>query len=448
MELARHCWGAFPDAAWHRFDQKRVLRAFDEVPRTARFCLGVVLFALIFLVLVTGLAPTIRSGLKPLPFREPDRLAYLSLHGSSTMYDEGTLFRAAGQWADRSKTAETVAAYSWHPVELTFSQDTVRNISARVSPNFFELLGNKAALGRVFTPGDEITCPRCVVITHRLWATQFKSDRNIVGSPISVDGRFETVIGVLPESFVFIYPEVSVWLLPPWGTTIANFGDRTGAVVRMERHVILAQAKKEFVRMAETDGYSQPQMESFVSRAHQGAKIYLFFTVLSLLGGIALGSSRLGGAKTRKVKLSFRHTLRWWGFFTLKTLLLLSICFVGSLELTGRISIVLSGSVHPMVGPFSTWLFLVTAMVALSWSLHDQGRRCRFCLRRLGNEASVGTPGYLLLDWWGTELACSDGHGLLHVPEMKSSWQEFDQWVSLDESWKPLFEHEEPVHTP
>ncbi|HEX4606469.1 MAG TPA: hypothetical protein VH724_20895, partial [Candidatus Angelobacter sp.] len=101
-----------------------------------------------------------------------------------------------------------------------------------------------------------------------------------------------------------------------------------------------------------------------------------------------------------------------------------------------------------LVGPFSTWLFLVTAMIALSWSLHDQGRRCRLCLRRLSNEASVGTPSYLLLDWWGTELVCSDGHGMLHVPEMKSSWQEFDQWVSLDESWKPLFEHEEPVHTP
>ena len=170
--------------------------------------------------------------------------------------------------------------------------------------------------------------------------------------------------------------------------------------------------------------------------------------MLSLLGGIALGSSRLGGAKTRKIKLSFQHTLRWWGFFTLKTLLLLAICFVGSLELTGKLSVMFTGSVHPLVGPFSTWLFLVTAMIALSWSLHDQGRRCRFCLRRLGNEASVGTPGYLLLDWWGTELVCSDGHGLLHVPEMKSSWQEFDQWVSLDESWKPLFENEEPVHTP
>jgi MacB-like periplasmic core domain len=448
MELARHCWGAFPDAAWHRFSQKKVVRAFEEVPRTARFCLGTAFGALLLLVLVTGLAPTIRAGFKALPFQQPDRLAYLSMRGSFIKHDEENLFRSAQKWGDQSKTAAMVAAYSWHPVSLIFPHDIVNDISARVSPNFFALLGSKPVLGRVFAPGDEASCGQCVVITHRLWTAEYNSDRNIVGTKIFIDGRPGTVIGVLPENFVFIFPEVSVWLLPPWGTTTKNFADRTGAVLRMAPGATLAQAKDELSRLADSDGYGQPQMESFVSRAHQGAKLYLFFTVLSLLGGIALGSSRLRGAKTRKIKLSFRHTLRWWGFFSLKTLLLLAICFVGSLELIGRLSIIFTGSVHPLVGPFSTWLFLVTAMVALSWSLHDQGRRCRLCLRRLGNEASVGTPSYLLLDWWGTELVCSDGHGLLHVPEMKSSWQEFDQWVSLDESWKPLFEHEEPVHTP
>jgi hypothetical protein len=448
MELTRHCWGAFPDAAWHRFDHTKVTRTLDERPRTARFCLGIILFAVLFLVLVTGFAPTIRSGFKPLPFHNPDRLAYLSMHGSFTKYDEANLFREAAKWAENSKTAEMVAAYSWHPVSLKFPHNQVNDISARVSPNFFDLLGNNAAMGRLFIPADELNCAGCVVITHRLWEAQFNSDHNVVGKTISVDGHPGTVIGVLPENFVFIFPEVSVWLLPRWGTTTNNFADRTGAVLRMDPHVSLAQAQQEFRRFAQAGGYSQPQLESFVSRARQGVKLYLFFTVLSLFGGIALGSSRLGGAKTRKLKLSFQHTVRWWGFFSLKTLLLLALCFVGSLELTGRVSIMLTGSVHPLVGPFATWLFLVTAMIALSWSLHDQGRRCRLCLRRLGNEASVGTPGYLFLDWWGTELVCSDGHGLLHVPEMKSSWQEFDQWVSLDESWKPLFEHEEPVHIP
>ena len=49
LELARHCWGAFPDAAWHRFSQKKVVRAFNEVPRTARFCLGAIFSVFVLL---------------------------------------------------------------------------------------------------------------------------------------------------------------------------------------------------------------------------------------------------------------------------------------------------------------------------------------------------------------------------------------------------------------
>jgi hypothetical protein len=126
-------------------------------------------------------------------------------------------------------------------------------------------------------------------------------------------------------------------------------------------------------------------------------------------------------------------------------LLLLATCFVFSLEACGRISILLTGSIQPLVGPSSTWLFLVSSMAALSWCLYDQTRRCRVCLKRLSNEVSVGAPSYLLLDWWGTELVCSDGHGLLHVPEMQSSWLEVEQWVQLDESWKSLFEGDHAV---
>ncbi len=447
LEIMRHCWGAFPDAAWHRFDQKKAVRAYEEVPRSARFCLGAIGGALLFLVLVTGFAPTIRSGFRSLPFQQPDRLAYLSFQGNFSQYDEEYLFRNVGEWGGSSKTVESAAAYSWLPVVIKAPDGLVRLNSARVSPNMFELLGNKAKLGRLFISADANGCPQCVVISHRLWKDEFKSDRGIVGKTVTVNDRPKTVIGVLPDNFGFIYPEVSIWELPHWGYTTHNLGWRTGAVLRMRPKVSLAETGEEFQRLAKNEGYDRPQLESFISRAHQGAKLYLFFSVLSLFGGIALGSSRLGGAKTRKLKLSFRYTSRWWGFFAAKTFLLLAICFVGALEITGRVSIILTGTVHPLVGPFSTWLFLVTAMIGLSWSLHDQSRRCRFCLKRLGNEASVGMASYLLLGWWGTELVCSDGHGMLHVPEMKSSWQEFDQWVSLDESWKPLFETEEAVHT-
>ena len=75
------------------------------------------------------------------------------MHGSFTKYDEENLFREAAKWAESSKTAEMVAAYSWHPVSLGFPHDQVNDISARVSPNFFDLLGNKAALGRLVYAG-------------------------------------------------------------------------------------------------------------------------------------------------------------------------------------------------------------------------------------------------------------------------------------------------------
>jgi len=70
MELTRHCWGAFPDAAFHRFDHKKVTRVLDEEPRSARFCLSAILIAVLGLILVTGFAPTIRAGFKPLPLPE------------------------------------------------------------------------------------------------------------------------------------------------------------------------------------------------------------------------------------------------------------------------------------------------------------------------------------------------------------------------------------------
>ena len=126
-----------------------------------------------------------------------------------------------------------VAAYSWHPVTLVFPDRVVNDISARVSPNFFELLGNQAAQAGSSRPADETACAHACDHTHRLWSVQFHSDRNIVGKTISVDGSVPTVIGVLPENFVFTFPEVSVWMLPHWGMTTNNFADRTGAVVRM-----------------------------------------------------------------------------------------------------------------------------------------------------------------------------------------------------------------------
>jgi MacB-like periplasmic core domain len=449
LELARHCWGAFSDAAWHRFSQERFVRALDELPRSARFCL-VSIFAIFLLALVTtGFAPTIRAGFTGLPYYQPERVAVLSVPDHDAYYPDLGLFQSALRWSKVTRTAKSVAAYSFRSSKVETEGRNFTARSVRVSPNFFETLGSKAQLGRLFRPGDEQDCANCIVLTDQAWKTSFHADPAILGKTLSFAGAESRVIGVLPSDFAFLWPEALIWALPPSEGDVGDCGDTIGAVLRLGPGISASQAAQEFRQLAyqsrESLDYAVPEVEVMVSRARQATKIYLIFTMLSLLGGLVLVSTQLAAARTRKLHLSVRCVLRWWAFLALKTLLLLSTCFVVSLELTGRISSLLTGAVHPFVGPISTWLFLVTAMVALSWSMHDQCRRCRICLKRLGNEASVGAPSYLLLDWWGTELVCSDGHGLLHVPEMKSSWLEFEQWVHLDESWKPLFEEDRSV---
>jgi hypothetical protein len=124
-------------------------------------------------------------------------------------------------------------------------------------------------------------------------------------------------------------------------------------------------------------------------------------------------------------------------FFVLKTGLLLIAVLLCGLEFTHAAAINMIGGTDLLTEPLSTWLFLMA-------SIRDQRKRCRVCLRRLGLAAQVGCPGCLLLNWAGTELVCVEGHGMLHVPEMVSCWNEVDQWTALDDSWIELFAKRQP----
>jgi hypothetical protein len=53
--------------------------------------------------------------------------------------------------------------------------------------------------------------------------------------------------------------------------------------------------------------------------------------------------------------------------------------------------------------------------------------------------AQVGQASRTFLAWNGTELMCMDGHTLLHVPGMPTSWFSVQRWLYLDTSWEFLF---------
>lgn len=129
--------------------------------------------------------------------------------------------------------------------------------------------------------------------------------------------------------------------------------------------------------------------------------------------------------------------IRWrrWAFLAMKLVCTIVIVACSSLALSfGFQGITIDQA--PAVELFTSF---VGFLFAFRWGLRDQRLRCPVCLGLLSNPARVGHPSRSFLAWHGTELICGKGHGLLHVPEMATSWFSTQRWLALDGSWRALF---------
>jgi hypothetical protein len=99
-------------------------------------------------------------------------------------------------------------------MDFAGSEGADRLRGSYASPNFFEVLGVNAALGRTFTGGDTASGSDVVVLSDGLWRRRFGADRSVIGRTIELTvGRRDrrarrfTVIGVMPPRFRFTYPK-------------------------------------------------------------------------------------------------------------------------------------------------------------------------------------------------------------------------------------------------
>ncbi len=126
-----------------------------------------------------------------------------------------------------------------------------------VSGNYFQLLGLKPALGRLFTPQDETgkNANPVAVLSYDYWRTRFGAAGDIVGQTILVNGHPFTVVGVAPEHFdsaiggykpgVFV-PVTMVEQAIPWRVVLDDLKNHHSAcltvVARLKPGVTYAQA--------------------------------------------------------------------------------------------------------------------------------------------------------------------------------------------------------------
>ncbi|HST77676.1 MAG TPA: ABC transporter permease, partial [Verrucomicrobiae bacterium] len=153
--------------------------------------------------------------LKPLPYQDPSRLVLLATQHRGTRGEAQSAFslNRYDMLRARSRSFAGLSVFASDSFDLTGGGEPEQVPIARVSPNFFSVLGLRPQLGRVFTEDEGRPEGKLVVmISDRLWHTRYGGDPSIVGQTINLDANTYTVIGVLPAGIEFPFMEpAEVW---------------------------------------------------------------------------------------------------------------------------------------------------------------------------------------------------------------------------------------------
>ena len=141
--------------------------------------------------------------LKPLPYADADRIVMVmekppggGRNGISTLnYLD---------WKNQNSVFEHMTAFANGIATLSGVGEPVQLRRGNVAPDYFQIFGVHAVLGRTLATGeDQPDKNHVVVLSHVLWETQFGGDPKLVGSVIRLDGEPYTVVGVLPAGGSF-----------------------------------------------------------------------------------------------------------------------------------------------------------------------------------------------------------------------------------------------------
>ena len=116
---------------------------------------------------------------------------------------------------DRATLIEVVAQDD-QTFSFAVDDSAERTWGALVSGNYFQVMGLRAAAGRLFTPQDDVNPGGhpVVVISHAYWQRRFSGDPAIVGKSATINNVPMIIVGVTPEGFIgsFLGVSSSAWV--------------------------------------------------------------------------------------------------------------------------------------------------------------------------------------------------------------------------------------------
>jgi putative ABC transport system permease protein len=208
--------------------------------------------ALLALVLGIGANTAIFSVvnavlLRPMPFRDPDRLVMVWEASPRTHKDNVANPQNVADWQKRNRSFEKIGAYL--PFNTTMSitgEGTPEEVPGNIATlDFFPILGVQPALGRNFLPEEQRANDNVVLISDGLWRRRYGADPNILGKKLIVRGTPAAVVGVLPASFRFPDVKADIWMLYYPNPQAPRRGRFLAPIARLKPGVTVEQAQAD-----------------------------------------------------------------------------------------------------------------------------------------------------------------------------------------------------------
>jgi putative ABC transport system permease protein len=209
--------------------------------------------------------------LKPLPNPQADRLVriYQPTQDSDTMnvaYSDYIDFLAS------QRTLQDLALLYRDDLQIIGTGEPDRAEGAYVTGNFFTTLGRPFRLGRPFGEKEDASASYVVVLSERLWRTRFRSDPEVIGSSINLNGRIFKIVGVTPEQ---VNGSSEIDLYMPFSESIVSALRKTIAAIDPD------------LPLADVGSYDDLINKSFTPKR-------LSLIIVSLFSGVALLLAAIG----------------------------------------------------------------------------------------------------------------------------------------------------------
>jgi predicted permease len=179
-----------------------LLYAWRQLRRNPGFSLVTVLTLALGIGATTAIFSAVNSVLlRPLPYQNGARIVHLGYRDpASGQPNVEFSVQELGDYQVQSQAFSDFIEYHSMPFTLLGWGEPDRVQTGVVSPNFFDVLGIKALVGRTFhSQEDPFDAPPGLLLTEEYWRSRFGGDPGVIGRNMRMNDRLITVVGVLPR---------------------------------------------------------------------------------------------------------------------------------------------------------------------------------------------------------------------------------------------------------